>query len=189
MNEYNENASNIDFSNWVLACHEKNKDAILYMLMKFKPLIKKYSYLLNYSDAEQDIILAFIEVIEKIPVENIKNKNANIFILSYIKTSIKNRYIYLSKHNTYAYSYKEPIYEDNISYKSFSPENVDDNILSSTGLERLTELQKQVILLKYFYGYSDIEISKKFKITRQSVNKIKNRAIGILRYFITDHHK
>ncbi|HBF3254028.1 TPA: glycosylating toxin sigma factor TcdR, partial [Clostridioides difficile] len=40
----------------------------------------------------------------------------------------------------------------------------------------LSGIQRKVIFYKYLKGYSDREISVKLKISRQAVNKAKNRA-------------
>ena len=50
-------------------------------------------------------------------------------------------------------------------------------------LENLTERQKGVIICKYIYCLSDSQISEIFKISRQSVNKLKNRALNVLKEY------
>ena len=47
--------------------------------------------------------------------------------------------------------------------------------------EHLSEIQRQVISLKYWYGYSEVDIAQMLHITRQAVNRTKNRAINELR--------
>jgi RNA polymerase sigma factor (sigma-70 family) len=181
MEEVNNNEVKIGFYNYILNCHVKDKTAIAFMVVKFKPLIKKYSYLLNYSDAEQDLTLAFIEIIEKIPTQKFDKENADFFILSYIKAAIQNRYIYLSK-NKYTGYLQEELKEDSLV---INDSNTDDSLTISEALKQLTAQQKKVIILKYFYGYSDVEISNSLEITRQSVNKIKLRALEKLRNYIS----
>ena len=48
-------------------------------------------------------------------------------------------------------------------------------------LKKLSIIQKRVIVYKYLEGYSDIEISKILKISRQAVNKLKNRGLENIR--------
>lgn len=64
----------------------------------FTPLIKKYSYWLDYDDAEQDLIVAFIEIIFAMPLRIISSdvRLSYARILSYIKKSMYRRYILLS---------------------------------------------------------------------------------------------
>ena len=46
-------------------------------------------------------------------------------------------------------------------------------------------LQRDVILLRYYKDYSDREISEKLKISRQAVNRAKNRGLKRLKELIT----
>lgn len=78
--------------------YKNNKDdnSLLTLLDIFRPLIKKYSRKLNYDGAESDLIIYFIELLNKMPLNSSMNKNK--YILSYINISIKNHYIKLSKY-------------------------------------------------------------------------------------------
>ena len=52
-------------------------------------------------------------------------------------------------------------------------------------LNCLSQKQKLIMIYKYIYGYSDIEISMLLNISRQAVNRLKNRAITTLKeYYI-----
>ena len=42
---------------------DKNKDSLMEIINKFRPLIKKQAYALNYEDAENDLIVDMIELI------------------------------------------------------------------------------------------------------------------------------
>ena len=54
-------------------------------------------------------------------------------------------------------------------------------------LSLLTLREKEIINLRYFKEYSDIEISQKLRISRQAVNKTKNRAITKMKkYMLVD---
>ena len=48
-------------------------------------------------------------------------------------------------------------------------------------LECLNDRQKKVIVLRYFYGYSDAEIGEIIGITRQAVNKLHRKSLKILK--------
>ena len=50
--------------NLISNAKDGNKNSMLELLNKFKPLIKKYSYMLNYEDAENDLILSMINILE-----------------------------------------------------------------------------------------------------------------------------
>ncbi|WP_132996056.1 sigma-70 family RNA polymerase sigma factor [Sporanaerobacter acetigenes] len=158
-----------------------NENAMLKLIKEFQPLIKKYSYLVDYENSESELTLTFIKTLYKIPINNPKFKQDK-YIISYINKSIRNKYIYLSKNRNKIYYYESPInlditqtpYQTNIGNKLF----INDLLLT------LTKREREIINLKYFKEYSDIEISKKFGISRQAVNKTKNIAITKMRKYI-----
>ncbi len=53
----------------------------------------------------------------------------------------------------------------------------------------LTEQQRKIIVYRYIYGYSIQEISDKLNVSRQAVNRTKNRAIKIIRSVYTEFLK
>ncbi len=72
-------------------------DTSLMMLIdKFRPIIKKYSRLLNYYTAESDLITEFIVLIRKIPTDKENLQEDNEFI-AYIAASMKYCYYKLKK--------------------------------------------------------------------------------------------
>ncbi len=157
---------------------EGYKSAVLELVTQFQPLIKKYSFLLNYEDSQSELTLTFIEIIYKIPIYNPRFKQDK-YIVSYINSSIKNDYIYLSMNKNKLYYYELPINLDII--ETLYQPNLEDKLVVKDLLSLLTRKEKEVINLKYFEEYSDTEISKKLRISRQAVNKTKNRAIQKMR--------
>lgn len=154
------------------------KNAILKLIKQFQPLIKKYSYLLYYEDSQSELTLTFIETLYKIPIDN-PNFKQDQYIISYISKSIRNNYIYLLQKRNQLYYYECPINLEIMG--DLYQENVEDKLFINDLLLLLTEREKEIINLKYFKEYSDIEISKKIGISRQAVNKTKNRALKKMR--------
>ncbi len=74
-------------------CKTKDLKYILEMINRFNPLIKKCSYLLNYDDAEQDLIVKLIKIVYKFPLNQIPIGYPNKYIASYLHYSLKNEYI------------------------------------------------------------------------------------------------
>ena len=70
---------------------------------------------------------------------------------------------------------------DNIDYCMANDDNFELKFEISQLLNFLTDKQKQVIFYRYYCNYSDNEISEIMGISRQAVNKIKNRALNVLR--------
>ena len=52
------------------------------------------------------------------------------------------------------------------------------------GLSRLTKREREIILLYFFEGRNEKEISKLFSISQQRVNILKNRALLKLKRFL-----
>ena len=51
----------------IVSAKDKNKDSLMEIINKFRPLIKKQAYALNYEDAENDLIVDMIELIYNMP--------------------------------------------------------------------------------------------------------------------------
>ena len=161
-----------------------HKNSILTFICQFQPLIKKYSYLLKYEDAPSELTLTFIETLYKIPINNPKFKQDK-YIVSYINKSIKSSYIHLSKSRNKLCYYESPINLD--ITEDFYQTNIVDKLFIYELLSLLTLREKEIINLRYFKEYSDIEISQKLRISRQAVNKTKNRAITKMKkYMLVD---
>ena len=45
-----------------------------------------------------------------------------------------------------------------------------------------------MLVKKFIEGYSDIEIADNLHISRQAVNKMQNKALKILRIYLTDEN-
>ena len=155
-----------------------SKNDMLILVEQFQPLIKKYSYRLRYDDAVGDVTLSFIEIIHRINLLGFVQDGKDYAIISYINRSIKNLYINLSMKNNNNLCDLE--FNEGVFVPS-KTEGLLTNIELAEMLSELTELQKEVILLKYYYGYSDSEIGKRLSISRQSVNRLKNRAITCIK--------
>ncbi len=52
-------------------------------------------------------------------------------------------------------------------------------------LSQVTELQKNILILKFIQNYSETEISNILDVSRQSVNRAKNRALVTLRKYLS----
>ncbi|MDU1350903.1 RNA polymerase sigma factor [uncultured Clostridium sp.] len=52
-------------------------------------------------------------------------------------------------------------------------------------LNQVTELQRTILVLKFIKNYSETEIANILNISRQSVNKAKNRALLALKKYLS----
>lgn len=155
----------------------KSNQAEVYSI--FEKLIKVYSKKLQYEDAEGDLNLFFFEILNKLDTNRFKPDDSN-YLCRYIKTSLRHKYISLSKE----YCKEQMLMEDFEDYKLNNQENSIDfrkNVEFEEMLNGLSEKQKQVLYYRYFYLFSDDEISKIFCISRQAVCRLRKRGIEILK--------
>lgn len=157
-----------------------NNDILLELIQTFNPLIRKYSLLLNmdYEDAISELTLEFIKIVKSFPAK--KEYISDKYILSYISKSIRNAYITKSIELA---KLKIVYFDDSFNWEpacfQYSTLWIDELLL------KLTSTQKEVFLLRYYYGYSVVEIAKKLSISRQAVNQAKNRGLKKLKQMIT----
>ncbi len=156
----------------------KNKKTEVFpnILNEFKNLIKYYSSRLNYEDSYCELILFFTELIFSIDTKDFKSDGSN-GLSRYIAVCIRNKYIELAKKRQRQKPKYFPFFEN-----CFTAErDIETRLELLDMLQLLSDKQRQVIIYKYYYTYTDIEISKIMGISRQAVNQIKNRALEILR--------
>jgi RNA polymerase sigma factor (sigma-70 family) len=152
------------------------QESMLAIIVKFTPLINKYCRKLNYDGAETDLIITLIETIKYIQKNDIISSEKQI--VGYIATSIKNKYIQLSKKHGNIIKTELPLdFDKNHTLHV----DIYDNILIYELLDNLTVLQREVITKKFIKDMSDVEIAKSLNISRQAVNKIKCRALKKLK--------
>ncbi|ARC83154.1 RNA polymerase sigma factor, sigma-70 family protein [Clostridium argentinense CDC 2741] len=163
-------------------CKTKDPKYILEMINRFSPLIKKYSYLLNYDDAEQDLIVKLIEIVYKLPLNQIPIGYPDKYIASYLHYSLKNEYIQLSKKQSILL--KQSLDLDTCKNPITSQE-LYNYVFVKDLLNQVTELQRKILILKFIKNYSETEIASILKISRQSVNRAKNRALATLKKYLS----
>lgn len=165
------------FYELIILSRSNSVDDLQEILFDFEPLLKKLSKFLRYEEGSTDLIIFFIELIKKMNLEKFKVKSDGVMV-KYIHKSLLNKTFELSKKYSKA-KFEFVEFDENILNindhleKYFFEENIcfDEYIF-----KELSGIQKKVILYKYLKGYSDKEISIIFKISRQAVNKAKNRA-------------
>lgn len=144
----------------------------------FKKLIKLYAARLGYEDAVSELTLCLIEVVCGMDLSRFESDDS-FGIQKYIAVCLRNRYIVLSMKKCEYEKCTVPIY-DNVAAKK---EKTDEVIMLNQAFNLLNQRQKEVLIYKYIYGYSDVELSKMYGISRQAVNGLKIRALAILRNF------
>lgn len=154
----------------IIKAKSRNYDSIDRIINCFEPQLNKYSRLLNGEDTKQELIIYLIKIIDTIPINEdcIWHDKA---ILSYISKSLKNDYIKLSKR------------EHNIKKveldlcNELESEYFEEDFSFIELFKELTEKESYIIKLIYIYDFSVSEIAQTMKITRQAVNKTKNKGL------------
>ena len=136
------------------------------LIERFLPLIRRLAHKLpyEYQDAEQDMKLVFLELIHKISLRDMRNQEDK-YLLKYIETTMNNHCFDLC-HKYYRDKGREqPLEETAVILPDGVP------------FEDLTELEQ------FFKALTKLqkELSEKLHITRQAVNRTKNRALHELR--------
>lgn len=174
-----------DFYELVVKSQAGDKEATLEIVTRFGPLIKKYSYLLRYDGANSDLVIALIEIVKKIPIYRDNNLKYDKFLIGYVSSALKNRYIQLSKKYSSIYSMETEL---NLSIaKGDLSSKLEDRVFIGEVLDKLSGIQKKVIVMKFIKNYSDKDISNILKISRQSVNRAKNRGLKNIRKYINGY--
>ncbi len=162
----------------VLESQEGNKRSMEELCIQFKPLLKKYSNMLGYEDAYSEMVVTFIEIVYKIPLNNSNFIREDKYILSYIKKCIHNAYIllnkrkelYISKTSYYDDSENSETFIDKYSYKSYNSRG--ENKLFLVELrDLLTEEEYNLFILKYMDSFTGVEIANIYGISKQAVSK------------------
>lgn len=170
--------------NLIERAQEPDNEAMMELINKFGPLLRKYARKLIYEDAYEDLVLYFIQLIHRLELKKLLS-NEDGPITNYINVSIRN--FYNKKVPDIIQSKKEILHtnlsEEQLYYiESVSAETDKTDFLFEMGIQQiLNESEYQVIYLIYVEGYSVVEIAKVINKSRQAVNQMKVRALIKLR--------
>ena len=142
----------------------------------FERLINLYATRLFCEDSISDLTLFLIELLYNIDLSRFNN-DETYDIKKYIAVCLRNKYINLSMQKSTLSNKTLPLMEDII----ISENNFENKIVVSEILKFLNDKQKAVLVYKYIYGYGDCEIAIAMGISRQAVNRLKNRALQSLK--------
>lgn len=144
---------------------------------EFKGLMNFYARKLAYEDAIGELTLFLIELIYGVKLTKFPCDKTDS-LHRYIAVAIRNKYIELSKKKSRENNFCLELYECDIKQNSFI-----ERIQVEEALQYLTERQRKIIVYKYIYGLSDCQIANMLSITRQSVNRLKNRGLKELKNY------
>lgn len=155
-----------------------DEESTLHLFSKFYPTIKKMSRKLNYDGSETDLIIAFLEMIQKVDLDKFYLKNDGA-IVNYIYFFLKNEAADLFKKNIL-----QNIKTTELKLYIIADDRVadiDNKVFVSMLVNSLPPMQREVIKRKFIQGFSDKEIGFSLGVSRQAVNRAKNRGLKNLR--------
>lgn len=161
----------------------KNRDmsAFSEIYEAFKDLINFYSKRLGGEDYNQELTVFLLELLYEIELSRFKS-DASDGLNRYIAVSIRNRYYAISKENQ---QYNSLLHNGDIN-DLYCCSSADAKLLLKEMLKILSKRQRDIIIYKYIYGYSDVELGDLLNISRQAVNRLKNRAIdSMYEYYLS----
>ncbi|MEA4894687.1 MAG: sigma-70 family RNA polymerase sigma factor [Oscillospiraceae bacterium] len=168
---------------------EGDNDATLFLVNRFNPLLKKYSRMLYYEDAYNDLLVDFLEMTKSMQINRIY-RNEDAGVVSYIATSIHNSYI--KRLIQIKHYHAIILYSDLTEDEQFHIESICSTVDKyseydySTIKNILTESEMSIITSIYFMGYTVAETSHFYGISRQAINQTKLRALEKLKKLYSD---
>lgn len=170
--------------NLLAKAQQGDKGAMLELIDRFQPLLRKYARKLKYDDAYEDCLLFFIELIKNMNIQKLRKKKDPAAV-SYIKVSVMNFYkkrISRVIDEVHEITFSELTEEQKYYIEAKMAKPDDENIFMELGVDRLLSKEEQmVIYLVYAKGYTVAEIAKKEHKTRQTVNQLKLRTLNKLK--------
>ncbi len=158
-----------------------DKNALFEVINKFNPLINKLSRKLNYEEANTDLVILFIQLLKSM---NLTNFNPSIEgkLISFLNKSMNNKTIDLFKKNVIRKEKSVALNLDILSIEVDMDTKIFINQILNSNV--ITEKQKIVLKKSYLYGFSDHEIANSLNISRQAVNRTRNRALNSIRKYL-----
>lgn len=141
------------------------------LLNEFESIVDNISKTLPYTEGKTDLIIFLIELSKKININNYCNDT--ILKWTIIK-ALKNRKIDLFRKNI-----KSTIQECSLTVEI--PFEMHSNIEIEDILSKLPQIQRLVLKERFINQKSDMEIANELGVTRQAVNRSKNRGLKNLK--------
>lgn len=170
--------------NLLMKAQKGEQKAMMELIDRFQPLLRKYAKKLGYDDAYEDCLLFFIELITTMNLRKI-NGWKDQSVVSYIKVSVINFYkrkirkvIKEEQEIVFSELTKEQRYY--IEARMAKPDEINDFL--ELGIDRFLSKEEWMILyLVYAKGYTIAEIARKEHKSRQTVNQLKQRTLNKLK--------
>ena len=169
----------------IRAAQSGSQEDTLFLINKFEPILKHYSYRLHCEDALNELTLAFIEMLHAVRPDSFRSQEDAV-IISYISHAVRNAYIaHLPPKEKRP---KQPVSWEGLTEAQQSgvetasrEREVQDFQDRLDTCSSLSARERTILTLIYLYGYTSTEIAKKMDTTKQNINQIKLRALKKLK--------
>ena len=145
---------------------------------EFEKLIRLYASRLREEDAFQELCVFLVELLYKIDLSGFLSDRSDS-VRRYIAVCIRNRYIFISKKQD-DYGDKNYILFEN--KPDLSPGPAEIQMLREAVLA-LTLRQREYVIYRYVYNYTDGEIAGFMKISPQAAGRLNKRAVKTLKEY------
>ena len=161
------------------ASQDNDQEAMLTLLQRFHPLLKKYGRKLGYEDAEEDLAADFIELVKKLNLSHI-NDSSDGALTNYISKSVYRLFL----KRLYTIMEKEPqsVYIEDMSPTQHNDLSMHTAVWNEETISQdlpqglLSQKELYILFAIYERGESAASIARKLKVTRQNINQIKKNA-------------
>lgn len=168
--------NNITLKNLIERFQKQDMSVFNSIYGAFKGLILLYANRIDEDDTVQELTMFLIELLYTVDLD-VFNSDDSDGLKRYIAVALRNKYINLYKLNKKYRNVYDVLYGKEMSVF----DDVESKLYIDEAMQYLSEKQRLIILYKYIYNYSDIEIALMLDISRQAVNRLKNRALKALR--------
>lgn len=174
----------------IVRAKQGNQEDMENLVVQFMPLLRKYSRKLFWEDALNDMTLAFLEIIHGMKTDVLKSRGDGT-IVTYLAQSVRNAYIkllerYFRQPDT-VLSLNEATERDKLEFLSAQAADEYQSFFSILeGCPDLTEKEKTVLALVYYWGYTAAEIARGLSESKQNINQIKLRGLRKLRQQVSN---
>ena len=159
----------------------KNQDMSAFAVIydEYKRLLQFYSAKVGGDDALQELTVFLVELLYSIDASRFE-ADTSTGLARYIAVCLRNKYIEISKREQRCKNFENQFIEN----CDFVHTDTFEKLEIAEAIKALSHKQRLVVILKYIYGFSESEIALRFNISRQSVNRLINRALQNLRNYL-----
>lgn len=168
--------------NLIVSAQDGDQTAMLTLIAKFLPIIKKYEVKLDGEDGKSELTVFLIELIQNFRIKGLANC-CDGTIVKYFSTCLFREFLRLNtkKQQEHDLLLSDDSEMDYFIYHQEMPLS-GDPIKWYISAGSLTYNEELIIRLIFEKNYTSAEIARQLSVTRQNVNQIKRRALAKIKH-------